>query len=281
MKKAIPVFTIVILVGATCALGYFLWTQNAADSEPTIEAFDIATPERVIAPETPTPTPSPVISAAPQVSPTAEAAPAPAPTAPRLDGSDAHIIENLSALNYGAEVASMLTPEEVARKFVRAVYGLSEGRVVREYRPVVSPKGQFLAKKVGHQTADSQQEVYRIERENDARYASYISMLSLINNEAFIKLYHFYLPTFEEAYQELGVGSGDFHSTLIRAIDVLLDAPVVNEAILLTQPSVMYKFSDPELERLPAAHKLMLRMGTENSEALKLELKKLKAGLSK
>ncbi len=210
-------------------------------------------------------------------------APAPTPipseTPPPLNQSDEHLAFKLSTLNNGSELVALLSAEESIRKIVRAIYGLSEGRIVREYRPVTSPKGVFNAYKIGQQTKGTEQELYRISRENDARYSPYISLFASLNTPALITLYGFYLPTLEAAYQELGIGHGDFHNTLIKAIDVLLDAPITQDAILLIQPSVMYKFSDPTLEKLPSAHKLMLRMGQENREALKLELKAFKTRL--
>ena len=163
----------------------------------------------------------------------------------------------------------------MVRKLVRAIYGLSEGRIVREYRPIKSPPGTTVANKIGQQN-EEQQELYRISRNNSARYTPYVSLFSLLNNEATLALYEFYRPLFEQAYEELGTGEGDFHSTLIKGIDVLLNAPEVDSAMLLVQPSVFYQFQDPTLEALPSAHKLMLRMGVENREALKLELKKLR-----
>ncbi|MFL0805408.1 MAG: DUF3014 domain-containing protein [Agarilytica sp.] len=221
------------------------------------------TPAPKIANETYAPTPSPV----------------PSETPPPLNNSDEHLSSKLSALTNGPELVNLLSKEESIRKIVRAVYGLSEGRIVREYRPITSPKGLFEAYKIGQQTENTEQELFRISRANDARYSPYIALFSSLNTPALITLYGFYLPTFEAAYQELGIGHGDFHSTLLKAVDVLLDAPITQDAILLIQPSVMYKFADKKLEKLPSAHKLMLRMGQENREALKLELREFKARL--
>ncbi len=237
-------------------------TATATALPPKAEPF-LATPTPKAATKTNAPTPTPT----------------PSETPPPLNQSDEHLASKLRTLNNGSELVSLLSAEESVRKIVRAIYGLSEGRIVREYRPITSPKGVFNAYKIGQQTKDTEQELYRVSRENDARYSSYISLFASINTPALIALYELYLPTFEVAYQELGVGHGDFHNTLIKAIDVLLDAPVTQDAILLIQPSVMYKYSDPALEKLPSAHKLMLRMGQENREALKLELKALKTRL--
>ena len=44
--------------------------------------------------------------------------------------------------------------------------------------------------------------------------------------------------------------------------------------------AVNYQFVDPELEALPNAQKLMIRMGPENSKKIKAALRKLKKQLS-
>ncbi|MFL0810445.1 MAG: DUF3014 domain-containing protein [Agarilytica sp.] len=203
------------------------------------------------------------------------------PQPPALNNSDAPFLNALAQMNHGSELASLFKNtnfqnEEIIRKIVRAVYGLSQGRVVRQYRPMISPKGEFLAKKIGQQIPNTGQELYRIDRENYARYENYISLLSAINGEAMVSLYRFYLPVFEQAYQELGLGEGSFHQSLLKAIDMLLTSPNGQDAHLLIQPSVFYKFSDGATEKLLPAQKLMIRMGQENRETLSLELKNLK-----
>ncbi len=267
-----------VLIGAAVVvlvviLGVVFFWPSKPEPAPTPVAIPTLSPSIA-----PTPSLSPTATPTPYV---ATPTPTPVPTPPPLNNSDAQVKADLTKTPSGAELASMLTDEEVVRKVVRAVYGLSQGRIVRQYRPITSPKGQFVSQKIGQQTRDTEQELYRISRENYARYANYVSLFAALNTDALVSLYEFYLPTFESAYQELGIGQGNFHSTALKAIDVLLDTPTSQEAILLVQPSVMYQFADPSLEKLPQAHKLMLRMGQENSEALKLELETLKERLEK
>lgn len=202
----------------------------------------------------------------------------PTPTAPPINGSDQHVINDIRQLNSGTALISLLTDEEIIRKIVRAVYGVSEGRIVREHRPIKSPERQFQAQKIGQQTAN-EQELYHIEQANYERYTHYVSLFSSLNTPMTIELYRYYYPTLEAAYQELGIGKENFHTVLIRAIDILLTTPENQKTPSLIQPTVMYKFSDPTLEKLPPAQKLMLRMGKRNREALKTELKIVKTRL--
>lgn len=274
MQKSHLTIYIAIIIACLVGGAFFVWKtyfSAPAESVNTTTIAPTSTPIEYSA--TPSPDTEQIPTTAPEVETigsTPEVTPSPTPLA--LDGSDAYLKNNLKEIENGNELLALLTEEEVLRKVVRAVYGLSEGRVVREFRPIKSPSGVLLTNKSGNRTADTQQEIYTISNENYARYTPYISLFSTMNNNLLIQLYRFYLPAMESAYSELGVNNGNFHQTMIKAIDVLLNAPTTENALFLVQPSVMYKFEDPQFEKMPAAHKLMLRMGRENSEALKLEL---------
>lgn len=278
MQKNNAAIYISIIVACLAAGGFLVWKNYFSDTDnpavssqvlPQITPTETPADSENQAEQTASPTPLSETQPSDASAPT-EATPQPTPLA--LDGSDAYLKKNLAEIENGNDLLALLTEEEILRKVVRAVYGLSEGRVVREFRPVKSPSGSFLVQKTGELAADTEQVTYTIANENYARYTPYISLFSAMNNAALIQLYRFYLPTMETAYNELGVKNGNFHQTLLKAIDVLLATPTTEDALLLVQPSVMYKFQDDKFEKMPAAHKLMLRMGRENSEALKLEL---------
>ena len=93
-------------------------------------------------------------------------------------------------------------------------------------------------------------------------------------------LYKRFYPLLEEAYREMGLKKGNFHTVMLGAIDNLLAAPVVEQDILLVRPKVFYQYADPALEKLPASHKLLLRMGPDNTRRLQESLKNLRAKLA-
>ncbi len=90
---------------------------------------------------------------------------------------------------------------------------------------------------------------------------------------------HFY-PLFQQAYQSLGYPNGYFNDRLVEVIDNLLAAPEPKEPIGLVRPNVMYTFADPTLESRSAGQKLLIRMGPQNSKALKAKLTELKAAVT-
>ncbi len=197
---------------------------------------------------------------------------------PALNNSHASLIENLKSL--GSEgLLSLLVSEELIRKFVLAVNGIQEGKVVYEYRPLVSPQAPFLVESFSVMVDGNEVSQERIDNKNYARYEPYVHALALIDVDATLNLYKRYYPLLEEAFRELGLKKKNFHSVLIGAIDNILAAPDIQGDLLLLRPKVFYQYADPALEQLPQTHKLMLRMGPENARSVKASLRQLRARL--
>ncbi|RYZ86145.1 MAG: DUF3014 domain-containing protein [Moraxellaceae bacterium] len=203
---------------------------------------------------------------------------------PDIDQSDASVLAALKALNVNGLV-EMIIPQDILRKFVRAVDVLEEGKIITEYRPVASPQGVFAVDsfnvKVSGGELGEQQDVeqFRVSPKNYLRYTLFVQVISALDNDMSVALYKRYYPLLNRAHQELGSGKGNFHSVLIRAIDKVLSAPDANGDMLLIHPKVYYEFADPALEKLPEAHKLMLRMGPDNAEKVKASLRNIRGKL--
>ena len=191
---------------------------------------------------------------------------------PNLDGSDAEVLSALSEISADSQWIKWLVPDELLRKSVRALENVNQGKLVNKYRPVTDLKKNFIAKKNGDQ--------YRMGEASFERYDSYVAAVTQLDTDALVALYRRYQPLLEEAHKELGTKDGNFHTSLLGAIDQLLAAPDVEGEIALVRPSVMYKFADPALEKLPEAQKLMLRMGSENATKVKASLKRLRRALA-
>lgn len=197
---------------------------------------------------------------------------------PALNESDATLLEKLKAL--GSEgMMQLIVGPELIRKFVMAVNGVSEGKIVTEYRPISSPPPPFLTETfsvvINGETADQE----RISSKNFDRYEPYVTALALLDSDAAVSLYKQFYPLLEEAFKELGLKKSNFHSVMIAAIDNLLAAPNVEGDLLLIHPKVFYQFADPALEKMPQTHKLMVRMGPENERSAKASLRQLRAKL--
>jgi hypothetical protein len=114
---------------------------------------------------------------------------------------------------------------------------------------------------------------------NAARYDIYARTFALMPTSAVLAAYARVYPLLQAQYRELGYPDGQFHARVLAAIDSLLDSPEPGEALVLQRGRVMYRFTDPDLEALPAGQKLLLRMGGANARLVKEKLTELRAGL--
>lgn len=197
---------------------------------------------------------------------------------PALNDSDSSILAALQQLR-GEGLLQLLVPQELLRKFVLAVNNLAEGKVIHEYRPVVSPPPPFIAEKFSVMIEGTAVDQERVSPNNFQRYEPYVTTLALIDSDAAVAVYRRFYPLLEEAFRELGLKKPNFHSVLIAAIDNILAAPDAQGDLLLVHPKVFYQYADPALETLPQTHKLILRMGPENARSVKASLRQLRARL--
>jgi Protein of unknown function (DUF3014) len=66
---------------------------------------------------------------------------------------------------------------------------------------------------------------------------------------------------------------------LLEAIDDALSAPDPSGPLRVVAPSVMWKYSDPDLESLSGGQKILLRMGRSNSRAVRKWLTEFRAAI--
>ena len=248
-------YTIIFIV---LAILVALWIVMSKPAPETTQPIPIPTTPLEFSPTPlitllPTPTQTPTF---PPPSPEST------PNLPRLNESDTHVKQSLAESN-SSQILRLVTNEEIIRKVVRAVYQLSLGNVVKQFRPVQSPQGKFLASNLGKPKKEEQQK-YTVQNKNFSRYLIYIEAIEALGPNLAADLYKLYQPLLEQAFEELGLGDGSFQQTLNKAIDIMLATPDVNDDFVLTKPTVMYKFSDPDLEKLPNAQKLLIRIGNEN-----------------
>ena len=112
---------------------------------------------------------------------------------------------------------------------------------------------------------------------NFARYEPMVNALRKLDMQRVADVYLRFYPLFQGAYQDLGYPNGYFNDRLVAVIDSLLAAPEPAGPIELTRPNVLYTFSDPTLEALPAGQKLLIRMGPDNAAVIKAKLRELRS----
>lgn len=270
---AIVVVVIVVLAGVA-------WWFSSQQQEPAPVAIpEPITPAPVEPAPTPEPEPEPEPDPQPEPAPQPDVEPEPEPEPepevelPSLNDSDDFLSEQLEPLLEPQEMGLVVT-EELARKLVRAVMGVSENRLVNQYRPVMSPLPNLEVE----QTKAGPEPEFRLTEANYKRYDKHLALLDTIEPARLANLYNTVEPLLEEAYAEQGL-EGSFREVVLNSIDVFLATPEVKGPLLLNRPAVMYKYQDPRLERLPEPQKLLLRMGPEHRAKVKGYLRELKAEL--
>ncbi len=255
MGRFFAITGIVAAVAAVFAWNFYFKPRRDAGVEvpppaPSVreEAPADAPPARDEAPE---PQPAPVF-----VPPTpSEEAPPPVELPP-LDASDDAVAAALDETLGAGSVAGLFVPEALVRKLVVTVDNLPRDALSMKIRAIGPIADRFVVA--------GEDDDLALDPDNFARYERVLARLEATDPSAAADLYVTGYPLLQQAYEELGYPGGQFHDRLFEVIDHLLDAPMVDGAMRLTRPHVLYRFADPELEALSSGQKILLRMGPEN-----------------
>jgi hypothetical protein len=265
---------IVILVVA------FLW-PNSDDKQSVVSEPVAITPVQPIAAETP-------VIVEPETSPSEEELFAGTPEiqaleietgedieplpeiveAEPLDESDAAVKNAFVELASSPLVAKYLVDESLLQKFVINVNSIANEEMSPNHNLISQPEKEFRV----YKQADSEW----IDASSYKRYNSYVDALESLSTDDLVKLMDTYRPTLESKFAEISPPNTTFDDALLKAIDELLDTPIVPMPIEVYSDSVMYKFKDEKLEALSGPQKQLIRTGPENTRRIKDVLRKLK-----
>jgi hypothetical protein len=185
---------------------------------------------------------------------------------PPLDQTDSLVRELVSKLSSHPTVAAWLTTDQLIRNFAVSVVNVSEGHTPAKQLGPAAPKGAFKA------SADSGG---TIEDASYDRYDPLADAFAGLDSRGAARLYLTLKPRIQEAYRELGYPEGDFDQALTRAINELLRTPVLDQPVSVRRKSVLYVYSDPQLESLSAAQKQLLRTGPRNVRLVQARLREI------
>jgi hypothetical protein len=248
------------------AAGFYYWEKTHGPQPAPVESPH---PMESFAAVSASPSPSPTLY--PIKESDVNASPSPGAKSVALDESDETIGSRLESLFGKKKVEELLNLNGIIRRFVVTVQDATTHKVPLEFSPFRSAPGEF---KVDHDGA-----ALNLSERNDARYAPYVQMLKTVDADKLTAIYVRYYSLFQQAYQELG-SKGYFNDRLVAAIDDCLQAPEIKGAVALVQPSVYYKFADPEIEALSACRRILLRSGSKNEAEIKAKLKEFRGKLT-
>lgn len=249
------------VVGLAAVAGFFYLTRTppAPPSAPSAVVADAPSPAKPAEPAILYP-----------VTPQADAAPIPLPP---LDGSDNALRDALVGYFGKQSVQQLFGLDSIVRRIVATVDNLPRETVATRLLPTKPVRGPFLVGK-GSDGAT-------IAPANSARYLPYVELAKRTDAAQLARIYAGFYPLFQSAYVELGYPNGYFNDRMVAVIDHLLAAPTPEGPVRLTQPHVLYKFADPQLESASAGHKIMLRMGSQNAQVVKAKLREIRAELTR
>lgn len=263
---------LIVLIPVGAGLYYLL---DHDELQPSTTAIEYTTP--VEQAQTPTaaaaPAPEPELLPEKLVRATVADQPTtkPIPQLPDLDNSDQDIIQALSALSNHLSFKTWFNSTEIIRKTVILTDNISTGKLARKYLFIPSPSVKFSTYRVGS--------MEYMDPSSYARYDRYIDIIDSIDIDKTAALYQKYRPLLNQAFAELGYPDRSFHETLMSTLETFLKAPIIENDLQVTRPSVMYKYVDPNLETLPAIHKQLLRIGPNNTRKLQHKLAQIKTAL--
>lgn len=187
---------------------------------------------------------------------------------PALKESDPAMVEAL-AQAFGAALEKLFRLEDIVRNVVATIDNLPREAYSSRLNPARPIAGTFATTGKDGELA--------IAPENAARYAPWVAFAEGVDAGTLVGVYVRFYPLFQQAYVELGYPGGYFNDRLVEVIDHLLEAPEVQEPVLLAVPHVLFEFAEPELEQRSSGQKALMRMGNANAARLKAKLREIRA----
>jgi len=189
----------------------------------------------------------------------------------------------LAHLLGSAGVASHLQTDDFPRRFAATVDNLARAHAPVLMWPVAPVPGRFTVE-------DGPGGSKVIAPANAQRYAPFVAFVSSIDSAAAVQLYARMYPLLQEAYRHLGFGDRYLNDRVVKVIAHLLATPEpsaplqvrltdVKGPIPSTRPWIRYEYVDPDLERMSAGQKMLLRVGPANERRLKQKLAELREHL--
>jgi hypothetical protein len=260
--KASRVGSLVAAIALAGVIAYFALREPEPVSPPAPVATAPEAPTSVGEPGTEPPIRHPIETVEP-VPQQPDAA-----SLPALDESDAAVGASLAGLFAESGRPDVLLLKDVVRRVVVTVDNLPRERVAPRLSPLKPAEGGLQVSRQGDDLV--------ISDVNRERYAPFVKLAENVDIGYLAALYRRFYPLFQQAYQELGYPRGYFNDRLVAVIDHLLATPEPVGPLRLVQPKVLYQFADPELERLSAGQKYLLRMAPDDAARIKARLREFR-----
>lgn len=263
-----PVLLGIVLISGLGA-AYYGWQQHQAPLPATTEQPLTRPDQQQSVPVIENPIEEARIQHAIAAEPVADSEPTSIP-APSLgqDLAETTLEQAMASIIAALPQSTLILPDDLVYRIVVTIDNLPNSKLTRRFVPLAAVDGALVV-------AGDHEEM-TIGTDNDARYAPHLKLITALDLPTLATLYARHYAQFQQTYVALGDPDAYFNDRLIAVIDHLLDTPEVAPPLAVVQPSVLYKFSDPELEARSAGQKILLRMGQANAEIVKARLRELR-----
>ena len=214
------------------------------------------------------PTPVPSVAAPPT------AAATPAIVLPPLDASDDLVRDLAKGFSAHPSFATWLQAKDLVRKFVAVVSNVVEKENPAPHVPFLAAKPPFLVLQAKGRTV--------IDARSYSRLDSLADLVASLDAAECARVFRLVEPLADIAYLDLGHPRGGFAAALDKAIQSLLEVPILEADVpvrRVVRAVVVYEYEDPKLEALSPAQKALLRMGPRNVPRVQSRLRALAAAL--
>ena len=165
---------------------------------------------------------------------------------------------------------SIFNLDEFAGRIVVAVENMTSPTQLSEEHSPLKPLESTFVTTGGKNHAS-------ISPDNFKRYTPFVELAKAVDPNKLVAIYVHFYPAFQSAYHELGTDKY-FNDRVVEVIDHILKTPEVAgyPRVVRPSPHYRYKFADIELENLSSSQKVLIRMGYDNAQVIKLKLRQLR-----
>lgn len=231
-----------------------------AESPPPLE------PETPPAPDIPALSPVTVI--AERIDPNDIVIPEPELT---LADSDPMVREVLNESLADSVFEQALRQDDLLERGTAFIDAAAKGSILNKVFPLPPLEGKYSVVVVAGKTV--------ADPASYQRYDAYAAAVGALNPQRLAAAFHQFRPLLEQAYANLGFEADDMDNSLVRALDQVIAAPVLEKPATLVMDITTYTYEDESLENLSPIAKQLIRMGPENQAVIQAQASALRAAL--
>ena len=169
--------------------------------------------------------------------------------------------------NISPLIAKWLQQDNLLDRAVVVADNIAEDVTPRKQLPFLAPAKPFSAPK------------NVLDEHSYRRYDTFADTVASIDAKTLAAAVRELRPLLESAYHKLGYPDRTFDSVATRALQRLIDAPVVEGPVPLVPKGAIWRYAADELESQGPIEKHLLRMGPRNTKVIQIKAREIASAL--